>query len=175
MKKLLMVLMMAFLVMALAACGDDKKDNGKAEGTGDKDNTEQTEGTDNAEDTEGTEAASGDVLADEYYKNIVDILKDAGYEVDNVQEADTDFFVDAKSSMKLDINGENILPLQVYEIDPDSESLKTAQETGLAPAQFEGQTFEQEGVEVIGNHYFFLAEGHPNQADVIKLLQEKLK
>ncbi|QTD40843.1 hypothetical protein [Sporosarcina sp. Te-1] len=175
MKKLLMVLMMAFLVMALAACGDDKKDDGKTEGAEDKNNTEQAEGADDAEGSEGTEEASGDILEDEYYNNLVNILKDAGYDLGNVEVGDNDFFVDTKSSMKVALNGEDMLPLQVYEIDPDSESLKAAQETGLAPAEFEGQKFDQEGVLVIDNHYFFLSEGHPDQADVYKLLEEKLK
>ncbi|GKV57344.1 hypothetical protein NCCP2222_32910 [Sporosarcina sp. NCCP-2222] len=174
MKKLLMVLLMALLVMALAACGDDKKDEGQAAGTNDTDNTEQAEGT--TDDAEGTEDASTDAVEDEYFQNVIAILKDAGYDVTDIKENyDNSFFVDTISSVAAVINGEDVLQFQAYEIDPDSESLKQAQETGLAPAEFEGQKFDYEGIIVIGNHYFFLAEGHPDQADIYKLLEEKLK
>lgn len=176
MKKLLMVLLMAMLVMALAACGDDKKDAEKAEGTNGTDNTEQAEGTtDNAEGSEDTAAVSGEMLDDEFSNNVLTILKDAGYEVEKVEAGETDFFVDTKAAMKADINGEDFLPLQVFEIDADSDSLKKAQETGLAPVEFEGEKVDYPGVLVIDNYYIFLAEGHPDQADIYKLLEEKLK
>lgn len=167
---------MAMLVMALAACGTDKKDEGQAAGTND---TEQAEGTtddtEGSEDTEDTAAASGEMLDNEFSNNVLTLLKDAGYDLQNVKGGDTDFFVDTKAALTVEINGEDFLPLQIFEIDPDSDSLKKAQETGMAPVEFEGEKVDYPGVLIIDNYYIFLAEGHPDQADIYKLLEEKLK
>ncbi|GEN81802.1 hypothetical protein SLU01_01140 [Sporosarcina luteola] len=165
MKKLFMILLMALIVSALAACsGDDK---GDAADSTDADVTEQTDGT------SGDEPNSA-VLDNEYFKNVVDILKAEGYELTNFTDGDTDFFTDTQSSFAVQVNGEDMLTLQVFEMDPDSEHLKNAAETGMGQAEFEGEVAEIP-VLVIDNHYFFLAEGHPDQEDIYKLLQEKLK
>ena len=162
MKKLFMTLLMAMLVAALAACsGDEKKDEEQA--------TDSTV-------TEGTsdEDVAVESTGNEYYDNVVAILKDAGYEVTNVTDGDPEFFTDTKNAFSAEINGEDMLTLQLFEIDPDSEYLKNAKETGMGQAEFEGEVAEIP-VDVIGNHYIFLAEGHPDQEDVIKLLKEKLQ
>lgn len=155
-----MLLLVALIVSALAACSGDDKNNDNQ--TPEKDSTEQTDG-----------ATSGEI-EDEYYKNVVEILKDEGYEVTNITGGDPEFFTDTKSSFGAEVNGEDMLQLQLFEIDPNSEHLKNAKATGMGQAEYEGEVAELP-VLVIGNHYIFLAEGHPDQLAIYKLFQEKLK
>lgn len=167
MKKFLMLLLAVVMIGALAACGGDDKDKDK-----DADKTppaSETE-TPDAGETEAPEATGN-----EYYDSVVTILTDAGYEVANAHvDEELDFFTDTVSSFSIEINQEDMLPLQMYQIKADSEHLATAKETGMGQAGFEGEVFESEVV-VIGDYYFFLGEGHPDSEAVITLLKEKLQ
>lgn len=155
-----MLLMVVLIVSALAACSEE-----------DKNNDNQAEKNDSTETTDG---ATSEEIENEYYKNVVEILKDEGYEVTNTTAGDTDFFTDTKSSFSTEVNGEDMLTFQMFEIDPNSEHLKNAKETGMGQAEYEGEVAEIP-VLVIGNYFVFMAEGHPDQPDIYKLLQEKLK
>ncbi|MBS4200980.1 hypothetical protein KHA93_15185 [Bacillus sp. FJAT-49732] len=177
MKKLLLLVLTLILSTALAACGGDKANNEKADGKG---NEEQVKGEDQGAD-EGQaseeewpeELINPEAANNEYFIKVHDLLKENGYEVGELTPSDYSFF-NAKMAAQIEINGEDMFTLQMYDLDPADENLEHARKTGMGTAEYAGEKGEIP-VLVIDHYYFFLAEGHPNYEDVYKLLEEKLK
>lgn len=184
MKKFLPFVLLLALSLVLAACGGGKAKEEKADATP-KEEQKAAEETPATEE-ETTDAAAGEIepnefgeiidpasVDNEYFKSIHQLLKDAGYEVGDLQATDHGFFF-AKQAVSFEVNGEDMLPMQIYDLDPASEHLAKAKENnGLAPATFDGQEGEIP-VKVYDHYYFFIGEGHPDAEAIYKLLDEKL-
>lgn len=172
MKKLLSLLMMLVLAMALAACnseGDAKagKDEGKK--------TEEQAGKDEAAgEEEGIEGVvDPKSVENEYFKSVHALLKEEGYEVGELTATDHAFF-DAKQAVSIEVDGEDLLPLQIFDLDKDNKHLADAKKTGMGWATFDGQEGEIP-VLVVDHYYFFMNEGHPKQKEIYDLIEKKLK
>lgn len=166
MKKLLPLLMLLLaLTFTLAACNNDKKE-------ADATTEEQTSQSDATEEVSG-EVVDPTSVDNEFFKSVEKLLKDKGYEVGELQATDHEFF-GAKQAVAMEIDGEDMLPLQIYDLDPADENLAKAKETGMGMATFEGESGEIP-VLAIDHYYFFLGEGHPAQKDIYKLLEETYK
>lgn len=162
MKKALLVLMMMIVAGALAACGGESP----KEDAGAKD----TEATDGGATDSGAEAGDENVdPTDPNFDLIIDLLKDAGLEVGDKTTgyADIDGTLQV---MTVVIEGEDMLPLQVYKMEPDSDNLKSAKEKGVVTMEFEGQSGEIP-MEAKDDFLYFLAEGHPDQEKVYKVME----
>lgn len=163
MKKFLTLFLVLVMGLALAACGDDKKDTDKADVT----TGDTTEGT-----TDSTDAGedAGDVeFSEDYYKEVYDALVAKGYEVKVLGKEDDPLLLDVTDNVQLEINQEDFLPLQILTIEPDSEHLGEAEKTGEYPLEYEGETGTVP-VTVSGHHIFFLGEGHPDYAGVMEVV-----
>lgn len=185
MRKALSSVVMLLLLFALAACGSDKESNNKEE---EKAKVEQTT---NGEETPSKGEASEDenpngepdgyggivdpTSADnEFFKGVHKLLQDNGYEVGDITPLDYST-MSAYRAVTMEVNGENRLPLQIFEYKPEAENLKTAKESGTVIASFGGHGGEVGGVIGLGNHVFTLSEGHPDQEAIYKLLEENYK
>lgn len=182
MKKLAFLLMTILLAVGLAACGDDK---GKTD-DGDKNITgQEADGNESGNDAEDAGAGAGaedewpeevinpEAVNNEYFIKVRDLLEENGYEVGELIAFDYSFF-DGVMAGAIEINGEDMFPLQIFELREDDENLEHAKETGLGIAEYAGEKGEIP-VLAIDHYYFFLAEGHPDQEAVYKLLKENLE
>ncbi|WP_391207611.1 hypothetical protein [Psychrobacillus sp. L4] len=170
MKKLLPLLMlMLTLTFVLAACNDDKKETGNADAEAPK---EEQVSTDETTEVSG-EIVDPTSVDNEFFKTVETLLKEKGYDVGELKATDHGFF-GAKQAVAMEIDGEDMLPLQIYDLDPADENLVKAKETGMGMATFEGEQGEIP-VLAIDHYYFFLGEGHPAQKDIYKLLEETYK
>lgn len=173
MKKLFSLLMMLVLAMALAACnseGDSAK-AGKDEGKKASEQTEKDEAAGEVEAVEGLVDPKS--VENEYFKSVHALLKEEGYEVGELKAEDHTFF-DAKQAVSIEVDGEDMLPLQIFDLDKDNKHLADAKKTGMGWATFDGQEGEIP-VLVIDHYYFFMNEGHPKQKELYDLLEKKLK
>lgn len=149
------------LGLVLTACGDDNKSE--------KPNT--NEGGNALNDPNVEVDPDFDPLANEYFKKVYDKMEEKGFEVELAGYEPDPMFVDVRENFRMVINKEDILTFEVYDIDPDSEHLATAAETGEFPVEFEGQ----EGTipaKVNGHHIFYLAEGHPDFKAIMEAVDE---
>ena len=165
MKKALLVFMMMVVAGALAACnGDTAKDDAA------KPDTEAADS--GATDTEAdadADASSEDVdPTDPNFDRILDLLKDAGLEVGEKTTGFADI-AGTTQVMNVVIDGEDMLPLQVYMMEPDSENLKSAKEKGEVTMEFEGQE-GQIPMEAKDDFLYFIADGHPEHDKVYDVL-----
>ncbi|MBD7984222.1 hypothetical protein H9649_06500 [Sporosarcina sp. Sa2YVA2] len=168
MKKFLTLFLVMVLGLALAACGDDKKDDG------DKDKADVTTGEKEDGATDATEGASEDApeFTDEFYKQVYDTLKDKGYELEVVGKEEDNIMLGVTDNTRIMINQEDFLPLQIFTIEPGTEFLAEAKETGEWPLEYEGERGMVPVVLIGEDHFVFFGEGHPNYADVIAALEE---
>ncbi|CEG29392.1 hypothetical protein [Bacillus sp. B-jedd] len=173
MKKLFTLLMMLVLAMALAACSSDGGNAKAGEDKGKK--SEEQAGKDEAAgEEEGIEGlVDPKSVENEYFKSVHALLKEEGYEVGELIAEDHTFF-DAKQAVSIEIDGEDMLPLQIFDLDKDNKHLADAKKTGMGWATFDGQEGEIP-VLVIDHYYFFINEGHPKQKEIYDLLEKKLK
>lgn len=161
MKKAFLVFMMMIVAGALAACG----------GEGEKDNTAKpdTEAAESGATDDGADASAENVdPTDANFDQILDLLKDAGLEVGEK----TAGFADIEGTtqvMNVVINGEDMLPFQVYMMEPDSENLKSAREKGEVTMEFEGQE-GQIPMESKDDFLYFIADGHPDHDKVYDVM-----
>lgn len=173
MKKLLPLLLMLALSLVLAACSSDKaKDKEK------EDKPATNEAATVEENPNGVSDGAGGMydptsVDNEFFKSVHTLLKNEGYEVGELIATDYTF-LKARQSVRFTVNGEDILQLQIHDLDPASEDLAIAKETGMAPAVYEGQEGEIP-VLVLDHYYLFMKEGHPDQEDIYKLLEEEYK
>ncbi|WP_025784542.1 hypothetical protein [Sporosarcina sp. D27] len=160
-KKAFLVLMMMIVAGALAACGGDA--------TKDESAKPDTEATDSDTTDSGAEASAEDVEpTDPNFDRILDLLKDAGVEVGEKTTGYADI-AGATQVMNVVINGEDMLPFQVYMMDPDSENLKSAKEKGEVTMEFEGQE-GQIPMEVKDDFLYFIADGHPDRDKIYDVM-----
>lgn len=161
MKKAFLVFMMMIVAGALAACGGDAA----------KDETAKpdTEVADSGATDDGADASAENVdPTDANFDQILDLLKDAGLEVGEKTTgfADIDGTIQV---MNVVINGEDMLPFQVYMLEPDSENLKSAREKGEVTMEFEGQE-GQIPMETKDDFLYFIADGHPDHDKVYDVM-----
>lgn len=160
MKKFITLLMALVLGLVLTACGDGNK-------------TENGNGNESAGANEGSNVEADldfDPLKNDFFKKVYDKM-DEKFDVKLAGYDPEPLFLDVKENFRMKINKEDMLTFEVYEIDPDSEYLATAEETGEFPIDFEGQ----EGtipVKVVDNYIFFLVEGHPDFDAVMEAVDE---
>ena len=162
MKKAFLVFMMMIVAGALAACGGDTA----------KDETAKpdTEAADSGATDEGAADASAENVdpTDANFDQILDLLKDAGLEVGEKTTGFAD--IDGTTQvMNVVINGEDMLPFQVYMLEPDSENLKSAREKGEVTMEFEGQE-GQIPMETKDDFLYFIADGHPDRDKVYDVM-----
>lgn len=168
MKKLLLLLLLVLtLTFVLAACNNDKEE---ADASSDVQTSTGT--TDETTEVDG-EVIDPTSVDNEFFKSVEKLLKDKGYDVGELQASDHAFFM-AKQAVSMEIDGEDMLTFQIYDLDPSDANLAKAKETGMGLATFEGEQGEIP-VLAIDHYYFFLAEGHPAQKDIYKLLEETYK
>lgn len=162
MKKAMLVFMMMIVAGALAACGDDASKDNPAK--------PETEAADSgATDAADGEASSEDVdPTDPNFDKIIELLKAEGLEVGEKTTGYAD--IDgATQVMSVVINGEDMLPFQVYMMEPDSENLKSAKEKGEVTMEFEGQS-GQIPMEAKDDFLYFIADGHPDHDKVYDVM-----
>lgn len=159
MKKFMMLIMVLTLGVVLVACGD---------------NTNTPKEPSNTVE-EGNDNGSGDFVSgevdNEYFKKVIAKLKEKGFEVEPKGFEQDPLFVDVKENQHIEINKEDFMPLEVYEIEEDSEHLKEAEETGEFAAEFEGQK-GMLPVHIYGKYIFYLAEGHPDFDAIFEAIDE---
>jgi hypothetical protein len=170
MKKMMLLLLTLVLGMMLAACNSQSATDGKKDPAKTEQKDEQTNKDDAVSDDDYDKEIE---VTNPKFKEIIELLKENGYETGKTTAGDRQMF-DAKDSTSVEINGEDQLPLNMFEFDPSSEKLAAAKKTGNAPVEFEGEKSELP-VLVIGHFEFFLAEGHPDFKNVFKLLKDKFK
>ncbi|PIC77787.1 hypothetical protein CSV74_04055 [Sporosarcina sp. P19] len=108
------------------------------------------------------------VADEELYQKVVNQLKQAGLTVGEPTEAAIDMFK-AESGMVVTINGDALLPLHLYKLDPSDKRLEIVEETGNLPV-FIGSKTEQLAVKKIDHFIIYLHKGHPDYDEVMKIL-----
>ncbi len=160
MKKVLFLLMTGVIAAALAACGGEEK-------AADKPAENQAAGTEN--DTADKPVADDVDPVDPNFDTIIDLLKKAGLDVGEKKTGFADI-EGTQQVMEVEIDGEDMLPLQIYKMDPDSDNLKSAKEEGKVTMTFEGESGEIP-MNAKGDFLYFLSEGHPDQAKVYEVIE----
>ncbi|TQS71056.1 hypothetical protein DX933_16995 [Ornithinibacillus gellani] len=175
MKKLLTLLMLLVFAVGMVACSSDsdKKDDGDTGKQEEQQNGDDAEKADEEAADNNGEQAEGDAaeVASENkgFQEFIDLLKEKGLEVNGIQEGFGDV-PDFKDNINLVISGEDMLPVEIYELEADSENLKHALDKGEVKVVFEGQ----EGylpATAKGNYVFLLAEGHPDIETIESIIE----
>ncbi|MCM3757179.1 hypothetical protein M3197_06710 [Sporosarcina aquimarina] len=160
-KKAFLVFMLMIVTGALAACGGDSANDNSAK--------PDTEATDTDTTESGADASAENVEpTDPNFDKILDLLKEAGVEVGEKTTGIADI-AGATQVMNVVINGEDMLPFQVYMMEPGSENLKSAKEKGEVTMEFEGQE-GQIPMEVKDDFLYFIADGHPDHDKVYDVM-----
>lgn len=173
MKKFLLLFLALALSLFLAACGGDKAEEGtKNEDTG----SSQTAGEPAQDEEDELDVVNAAAVDDEFFKSIKSLLEENGYEVSAFEPSAHLLFPGATQAIQMVIDGEDGLPLMVYDLDPASEDLAKAKETGKPVMEYAGERVERDDVLLFNDHYYaFLAMGHPKHDDIYKLLEENFK
>jgi|SRR5690625_2320074 len=178
MKKFLMLLMLTVFAAGMVACGSDNNENNNGNENNQEEQSNNSNAVDenenqnenengnedavdneNAANDNGEEADAGDAADNEGFQEFISLLEDEGMDVD-VQAGNEDV-TDYTDSIDLIVNGEDMLTVEVYEMEADSENLKNAKENGEVEVVFEGMEGELPA-KAKGNYVFLLAEGHPD-------------
>jgi len=185
MKKLLTLLMMVVFAVGMVACGSDKDNNN--EGNDNANNQQEENNGNNAgngnedannngnEDNSGNENAEGDAegaTEKPGFQEFISLLEAEGLEVE-VQAGNEDV-PDYKDSINLVVNGEDMLLVEIYEMEADSDNLKQAHENGEVTVVFEGMEGELPA-KAKGNYVFLLAEGHPDLETIENIIDNDFK
>ncbi|REB07417.1 hypothetical protein DVB69_11355 [Sporosarcina sp. BI001-red] len=162
MKKAFLVLMMMIVAGALAACGDDTSK--------DKTTKPETEASEPGATEGDGEASSEDVdPTDPNFDKIIELLEAEGLEVGEKTSGFAD--IDGTTQvMNVVINGEDMLPFQVYMMKSDSENLKSAKDKGEVTMEFEGQS-GQIPMEAKDDFLYFIADGHPDHDKIYDVMK----
>ena len=110
------------------------------------------------------------VKDEKLYQEVVSQLEEAGFTVSEPAEAAIDMFR-AESGMILTINGDALLPLHLYKLDPSDERLGIVDETGNLPVYLGSKT-EQLAVRRIDNFIIHLHKGHPDYDEIMKVIDK---
>ncbi|PIC80471.1 hypothetical protein CSV75_01365 [Sporosarcina sp. P18a] len=105
---------------------------------------------------------------EELYQNVVSRLEQAGFTVGEPAEAAIDMFR-AESGMIVTINGDALLPLHLYKLDPSDKRLEIVEETGNLPVYIGSKT-EQLAVKKVDHFIIYLHKGHPEYDEIMKVL-----
>lgn len=162
MKKFATLLMVLTLGIVLAACDD---------GAGQKPANDQPNGNDAENNEGGAEGIGTDEVDNAFFKQVAEKLEEKGFEIKLAGYEVDPMFLDVIENQRIEVNKEDFMPLEIYEIDPDSEHLATAEEKGEFPVEYEGEKGALP-VEVKDNYIFFLAEGHPDFDAIFEAIHE---
>lgn len=180
-KKLFLFALMAFVIASLSACGDKEKpaekEETKAEAKAEKSekkNEEKGEEKNEEKSEEKAGGQSGEAAVEPDLLDIITLLKDNGIETGEPKPYTTEDIPGSTAAVVTEISGEEMLPLQIYKLDPASDNYKLAQDKSKVILEFEGQKGE---IDILskGPYAIFLAEGHPEREKVYKIIEEKLK
>ncbi|PIC71311.1 hypothetical protein CSV67_00575 [Sporosarcina sp. P2] len=105
---------------------------------------------------------------EELYQNVVSQLEQAGFTVGEPAEAAIDMFR-AESGMIVTINGDALLPLHLYKLDPSDKRLEIVEETGNLPVYIGSKT-EQLAVINVDHFIIYLHKGHPDYEEIVKVI-----
>lgn len=166
-KRLTAVAAMTLFVAGLAACGNEAVESGgKTEAT-------SAEAAETDAETE-TDLGEAEASANAAFLQIAELLETEGLNPSEplVGENDVKGSVD---NAWIVVDGEDMLPLQIYEMEPGDENLETAKDTGEVTLSFDGMEGEVPVELIKDNYVIFFAEGHPDRDQVIKLIDEQFK
>ena len=107
---------------------------------------------------------------EELFLEVANQLKQAGFTVGEPAEAAIDMFR-AESGMILNINGDALLPLHIYKLDPSDKRLDMVDETGNLPVYLGSKT-EKLPVRRIDNFIIHLHKGHPDYDEIMKVIDK---
>ncbi|ARJ37958.1 hypothetical protein CSV71_03170 [Sporosarcina sp. P21c] len=105
---------------------------------------------------------------EELYQKVVSQLEETGFTVSEPAEAAMDMFR-AESGMTVTINGDALLPLHLYKLDPSDKRLEIVEDTGNLPVYIGSKT-EQLGVIKVDHFVMYLHKGHPDYEEIVKVL-----
>lgn len=105
---------------------------------------------------------------EELYQKVVSQLEQVGLTVSEPDEAAIDMFR-AESGMVLTINGDALLPLHLYKLDPSDKRLDIVEETGNLPVYIGSKT-EQLAVKKVDHFIIYLHKGHPDYDEIMKII-----
>src|SRR5690625_295167 len=159
MKKFLMLLMLTVFAAGMVACGSDNNENNNGNENnqeeqnndnnavdengnqnGNENGNEDAADNENATNDNGDEADAGDAADNEGFQEFISLLEDEGMDVE-VQPGNEDV-TDYTDSIDLIVNEEDMLTVEVYEMEADSENLQHAKENGEVEVVFEGMEGE---------------------------------
>lgn len=166
MKKFLTLFLVLVMGLALAACGSDEKK--KEEGS----NADVSTGDKGDDSASGDTAGEEPEFTDEFYKQVYDMLKEKGYELEVLGAEPDNIMLDVTDNNRIVINKEEMLPIQIFTIEPGSEYLAGGKENGEWPLEYEGEQGMVPVIVVGDEHFVFFGEGHPDYADVMAAIQE---
>lgn len=158
-KWFLYAIVLSCLSVVLVACSD-KEEAEPAEKP-----PEQT-----PEILEQEEVVVAAVEDEELYQKVVNQLEDTGFTVSEPAEAAIDMFR-AKSGMTVTINGDALLPLHLYKLDPSDERLEIVEDTGNLPVYIGSKT-EQLAVIKVDHFIMYLHKGHPDYDEIMKIIDK---
>lgn len=156
-KWFLYAIVLSCLSVVLVAC-NDKEETAPQETT-----TELT-----PEIPEEEEVIVAAVDDEELYQKVVSQLEQVGLTVSEPDEAAIDMFR-AESGMVLTINGDALLPLHLYKLDPSDKRLDIVEETGNLPVYIGSKT-EQLAVKNVDHFIIYLHKGHPDYDEIMKII-----
>lgn len=104
------------------------------------------------------------------FQEVVSQLEVEGFTVSEPAEAAIDMFR-AESGMTLNINGDALLPLHLYKLDPSDKRLEIVDETGNLPVYIGSKT-EKLAVRRIDNFIIHLHKGHPDYDEIMKVIDK---
>lgn len=105
---------------------------------------------------------------EELYQKVVSQLEQVVLTVSEPDEAAIDMFR-AESGMVLTINGDALLPLHLYKLDPSDKRLDIVEETGNLPVYIGSKT-EQLAVKKVDHFIIYLHKGHPDYDEIMKII-----
>ncbi|PID21525.1 hypothetical protein CSV61_09920 [Sporosarcina sp. P3] len=156
-KWILYAIVLSSLSLVLVACSDEEE-------TAPLEKTPEL----TPETPEEEEVVVAAVTDEELYQNVVSRLEQAGLTVSEPAEAALDMFK-AESGMIVTINGDTLLPLHLYKLNPSDERLGIVEETGTLPVYIGSKT-EQLAVKKIDHFIIYLHKGHPDYDKVMKII-----
>lgn len=163
------IITLAGMALLLAACSNEPGESATSASSGSA-AVESSEITSSS--VENAPAASEVTNAD--FQKMITILTDKGFELSEPVTGENDV-KGAKDNVLFDINKEDVLPFQAFEMDPDDENLAKAKDTGMVVLEFEGQEGEVPADLVLDHYIIFLPEGHPDRDEVLEVLQNEFK
>ena len=146
------------LSVVLAACSDEGKDSPEP-------SNEEVPAI-----PEEEEVIVPSVADEEMYQEVVNRFEQAGFTVGEPQEASIDMFR-AQDGMLLNIDGDALLPIHIYKLDPSDKRLQAVEETGNLTVYLGSKT-EQLEVKKIDNFIIHLHKAHPDYDEIMKVLDE---